>query len=764
MPTPTASEMLDSVRTEAVELRSFTITFLSLLIYLSLIVVATDHEQILRVDPVTLPLLDVKIPIVGFYQFMPPFLFFMHLYLLVQHYLFSQLAFKFEEALHRETPDMQKDIRHRLGNLPFMHWLLGKNGTIIQLIMVFISLISLVIWPLFMFWWMQARFLPYHDEGIVFWQQSWLSIDVLMLAYLWAKILDKNNSVLHWWRQLTELGSGLRRLCADEWYYTQQHWSEWRIAISSRPKWAWLGEWLKTGWQVMHHPHHRLQMQVGLGNMWNGFVRLLMALLLLTALSFSWLVSITRDSGQEKRWLTVLLSIDSKNAPNYWLLTDINTSFFFSIPVTTPHLVFKPTAWLHEKKRIKIPIFDEQQQLNEQQFMEYDPARVTRINCNSDDNTSEQNSRKKLPDNDENQTDSAKKNRCYLVDSLLPRNMILRERLLTADTEVKPELAATLAADQEQVAASELNKINPLDLKGRNFDYADFSESSLPRVDLRRASLKYANLKQVRLDQAQLNMARLDSADLSNAGLVGAHLSGAWLVGSDLLDARLAGADLRRTELEGSELNAARLAGSDLSGAVLAGVDLKGAVLAGAILSDSYRPLTDTNELNKLLKKYRQQLEQEPVYQTPDGKKILEQKVKNLRERVGKAADFTHISLTDAPCLTNDPKLAGEIGCLIWDKANQQDRNKVLNFWTTLACQDDSNGKLAASITARATEKKFPSEDYRWLGLATKLQQAGQNTKACPGLATLSKDLQDELTAAAREQKNAQKSATLAKH
>ncbi|ASF48309.1 pentapeptide repeat-containing protein [Methylovulum psychrotolerans] len=804
MPTPTASEMLDSVRTEAAELRSFTITFLSLLIYLSLIVVATDHEQILRVDPVTLPLLDVKIPIVGFYQFMPPFLFFMHLYLLVQHYLFSQLAFKFEEALRLDP--MREDIRRRLGNLPFMHWLLGKNGIIIQLIMILISLISLVIWPLLMFWWMQARFLPYHDEGIVFWQQSWLSIDVLMLAYLWAKILDKNNSVLHWWRQLTGLGSGLRRLYTCEWRYTQLHWRRWRIAIASRPKWAWLGLWLQSGWQVMFNPQHQRRMQVGLETLWNGFIRWLMALLLLTALGFSWLVSITPDSGQEKRWLKALLWFDNHKISTGWLLTDINPGELgLFVPETAPRLLFKPTAWLHEKNTIEI------NDSNKRQLMEYDPTRVTYSNCNSDNNT---------------QTDSAKKTQCYLVDSWLPRNMILREQLLTADTEVKPKLAATLAADQAQVAASELNKISPLDLKGRNFDYADFSESSLPRVDLRRASLKHANLNHVRLDQAQLNMAKLEGADLgratltgadlfeatltdadlsNDATLTGADLGGATLTGADLSNATLTGADLGGATLTGADLGGATLTGADLGGATLTGADLSNATLTGAnlvratltdadlsnatltgadlfeatltdadlsnatltgadlrgatltraiILPYSYLPLADAHALNKLLEKYRQQLQQVPAYQTPDGKKTIEQKVRDLRERVGKAANFENIKLPDAPCLTDDPKLAGKIGCLIWDKTNQQDRDKILNFWITQVCQNDNGSKLMETIAVRAIEQKFPSKDYQWPGLATKLHR--QDTKACPcpNLTTLSEYLQNKLNAAALEQTN----------
>lgn len=179
---PNAEKMLETVRNEAAELRNFTITFLSLLLYISLIVAATDHEQILRVSPVTLPLLNVNIPILGFYWFMPLFLFCMHLYILVQHYLFSLHAFSFEAALRQETPEMQRNIRRRLGNLPFLHSLLGRHEPMMRGIMTFISVISLVIWPVFMFWWMQARFLPYHDEDLVLWQQGWLTVDTFLLA------------------------------------------------------------------------------------------------------------------------------------------------------------------------------------------------------------------------------------------------------------------------------------------------------------------------------------------------------------------------------------------------------------------------------------------------------------------------------------------------------------------------------------------------------------------------------------------------------
>ena len=112
-------DMLKAVHSAAVEWRNFTITFLSLLLYVSIIISSTTHEQILRIDPVNLPLLNVNIPIIGFYSFMPVLLLLMHMYILVQHYLFSQQAFLFDESLQREPADVQERIRHNLGNLSF---------------------------------------------------------------------------------------------------------------------------------------------------------------------------------------------------------------------------------------------------------------------------------------------------------------------------------------------------------------------------------------------------------------------------------------------------------------------------------------------------------------------------------------------------------------------------------------------------------------------------------------------------------------------
>lgn len=112
-------ERLDALRVEAGEVRNFTIAFLALLLYTCLIVASTTHEHILRMAPLKLPLFEVDIPLVGFYRAMPILVFFLHLYILVQHYLFSRQVFAFAAAVRRRPPHEQGQLCANLGHLPF---------------------------------------------------------------------------------------------------------------------------------------------------------------------------------------------------------------------------------------------------------------------------------------------------------------------------------------------------------------------------------------------------------------------------------------------------------------------------------------------------------------------------------------------------------------------------------------------------------------------------------------------------------------------
>jgi hypothetical protein len=98
------------------------ITFLLLGAYIGIIIVSTTDEQLLRISPVTLPLLNVQLPIRGFYILVPWLILLFHLDLLLQFALLGHKLNVFDEFTE-DLPDVESRmaLRERLSNFPFLH-------------------------------------------------------------------------------------------------------------------------------------------------------------------------------------------------------------------------------------------------------------------------------------------------------------------------------------------------------------------------------------------------------------------------------------------------------------------------------------------------------------------------------------------------------------------------------------------------------------------------------------------------------------------
>ena len=147
-------------------------------------------------------------------------------------------------------------------------------------------------------------------------------------------------------------------------------------------------------------------------------------------------------------------------------------------------------------------------------------------------------------------------------------------------------------------------------LKGLNFQKADFSHAKLRQANLSGADLSGAILYEADLSGANLSMTELNGANLKGANLTGSSLSFAELNGANLSGVNLSGINLTRakflnTNLSGADLSGARIAGADFSGANLSGAnfsraaivgpDFSGANLKGANLSGANLYLTKFN-------------------------------------------------------------------------------------------------------------------------------------------------------------------------
>ena len=122
------AERLRGAADEAARLvQNFYISFLVLGTYIALIIWSTTDTQLLKSSPVTLPLLNVQLPIVSFYVVAPWLLLLIYFNLLLTLTFLAQRLHRFNAILDAFTDDAaREDQRARLFPFPFSTMLIGR--------------------------------------------------------------------------------------------------------------------------------------------------------------------------------------------------------------------------------------------------------------------------------------------------------------------------------------------------------------------------------------------------------------------------------------------------------------------------------------------------------------------------------------------------------------------------------------------------------------------------------------------------------------
>ena len=196
-----AEQLLESVNTAAATVRNIYITFLLLGTYIGLIIASTTHEQLLRVSSVKLPILDVDLPILGFYQFVPWLFVLFHFNLLLQFYLLTDKWREFQRSAADLHDTESGPLHTRLLSFPLVQRLSDRqHGGFIQLLLSLMIWITVVLAPLGLLLSAQIRFLPYHDPEITWGHRGALSVDIVLLLAFWPRIVA-GRSAWAWWRK-----------------------------------------------------------------------------------------------------------------------------------------------------------------------------------------------------------------------------------------------------------------------------------------------------------------------------------------------------------------------------------------------------------------------------------------------------------------------------------------------------------------------------------------------------------------------------------
>ena len=526
-------KLLEAVNGASAAARNGWLGYLALMAYLVVTLSGITHKELLLNTPTTLPLINVGIPLTGFFAFAPAALLAVHFGLLVQHrMLFDKIA-QFNRRLSEDgAADVlrQRDVYDEVHSYFFTQALLEKRASPLLAMALHLMIVAtFILAPVLIFFYFQAKFLPYHSEATTWMHRIYLLVDVGILLSIGRYLRDVRGPVrapfiigvlqptLHY----------SRRAIADGWTGAAA------LVARALPKAlspetlssAWLGRrmWANPPRSEGGPPFRRYKPVFRLTRYSDVVISLVVLVSIFVA---------SVPYGLVDRIMTSDL---------YWDWTETAPIYCNRIVQKQPRTrdVFAPTAWLFVR-----PVIDE----------ENSKQKDTTLSCQIAN---------------------------WLGGS---RNLQFSDKDL--DVRKGEAIGTPPVRDfrNADFSRSDLKQVDfrKADLRNALLDSTTLHGAQIREADLRDADLRNAKLQGADLRHANLTAAKLQRAKLRGASLQDAILSRAGLQRADLRHARLENAKLRGARLRGANLQGANLRGAKLQGARLQGADLRGAELQGA--------------------------------------------------------------------------------------------------------------------------------------------------------------------------------------
>lgn len=186
--------------------RSLWITFVTLLTYLAVTAGTVTHRDLLLESPLTLPLLDVSMPLVAFFWVTPLILLIFHVYLMLNIALLADTIRLWEDTVRHETRRLgalqsgrQLDgLRRQLPNFIAVQILAGPLGvgSGVRFLLKATFLITVAFAPVLVLLEMLMQFLPYHSANVAGLHRVVIAVDLLLLWFFWPSITGTDSGVL----------------------------------------------------------------------------------------------------------------------------------------------------------------------------------------------------------------------------------------------------------------------------------------------------------------------------------------------------------------------------------------------------------------------------------------------------------------------------------------------------------------------------------------------------------------------------------------
>ena len=187
------SDIRDSVNEAARVARSNMIFMLVVSIYLAILIALTDDMTLLREGSISLPLMQVELPIVTFYMMAPWLFLLLHFHQLIR---LSQLAEKVKSLKDHLQDSIDPDACRYQSTLilpfDFSRMMLSRNRPAWWIEFAIVStLVGFV--PIFLLLCIQLRFVAYQNEELTVFHQIAVVLDIVMLT-IFAKGLTRESN------------------------------------------------------------------------------------------------------------------------------------------------------------------------------------------------------------------------------------------------------------------------------------------------------------------------------------------------------------------------------------------------------------------------------------------------------------------------------------------------------------------------------------------------------------------------------------------
>jgi uncharacterized protein YjbI with pentapeptide repeats len=184
-----------SLNDSATRVSTIWVSFLLFGLYLTIAAGNVTHRQLFLEDPIKLPVLNIDLPLVGFFFLAPVLFVILHAYVLLQVLLLARTAVAYNEAVdHNVKNDVYNArVRQRLANTLFAQIFAGsprERQGIIGALLRAMAWVTLAIIPILIFFVFQYKFLPHHHHYATWLHRILTAIEFCILVLLWPMVLE----------------------------------------------------------------------------------------------------------------------------------------------------------------------------------------------------------------------------------------------------------------------------------------------------------------------------------------------------------------------------------------------------------------------------------------------------------------------------------------------------------------------------------------------------------------------------------------------